>query len=314
MPIHLSAQQGRRLAMRRAATTDGVLRRSDLRRWGVPRWVVKAELRAGRWQRTGRQTVVVHNGPLGTAARRRVAVAEIGPQAALAGVTALQHLGVEMLTDTRIHVIIPKGSSPRRRLRGVTIHESRRYRPEDVAIRRGVRCVAAAPAAVHAALWARTDREAVYVLVLVVQQRRATPAEVDGSLQHVRRHARRRLLARTVAELAGGVRSMGELEVAAGLRRRSLPEPDRQVLRERPDGREYLDCRFQAYDLTLEIDGPQHDDPHHQLADLLRDLRQVGEGSTVLRIPLVAWRLGSEQVLDRLESVFVARGWRRPAA
>lgn len=314
MPVELSAAAGRRLAARRAALSDGVLLRSDLRMWGVPRWVIKAELRAGRWQRTGRQTVVSHNGPLSAAARRRVAVAETGPRAALDGVTALQHLGVKALGDELIHVIIPKGSSPRRRLRGVRIHESRRYRGEDVAVRRGVRCVAPAAAAVHAALWARTDREAVYALVLVVQQRLAAPADLAEAAQHVRRHVRRRLLGRTVIDLAGGVRSMGELDVAVELRRRGLPEPDRQVVRHRPDGREYLDCRFEAYDLTLEIDGSQHDDPQHRLADLLRDLTQAGEGSTVLRIPLVAWRLGREQILDRLETVFVARGWRRPAA
>lgn len=291
-----------------------MLLRSDLRAWGVPRWLVKAELRAGRWQRSGRQTVVTHNGPLGPAAERRIAVAEVGPRAALDGVTALQHLGIEVLRDQTIHVIIPKGCSPRRRLRGVRIHESRRYRDEDVAVRQGVRCVAPAAAAVHAALWARTDREAVYALVLVVQQHLASAAQLDEAAQHVRRHARRRLLARTALDLAGGVRSMGELDVSRAMRGRGLPEPDRQVVRQRPDGREYLDCRFDAYDLTLEIDGWQHDDPQHRLADLLRDLVQVSEGSTVLRVPLVAWRLGREQILDRLEQVLLARGWHRPAA
>jgi hypothetical protein len=29
---------------------------------------------------------------------------------------------------------------------------------------------------------------------------------------------------------------------------------------------------------------------------------------------MVSWRLGSEQILDRLEAIFVARGWQRPAA
>ena len=309
-----SVVEARRLVARRSARTDGVLLRSDLRAWGVPRCLVKAELRAGRWQRTGRQSVVTHNGPLDPAARRRVAVAEIGPRAALDGTTALQHLGVDVLKDQTIHVIIPKGSSPRRRLRGVRIHESRRYRSEDVAVRRGLRCVAPAAAAVHAALWARTDREAVYVLVLVVQQRLASPDELEQAAQQVRRHARRRLLARTVLDLAGGVRSMGELDVSHALRGRGLPEPDRQVLRHRPGGREYLDCRFEAYDLTMEVDGWQHDDPQHRLDDLLRDLVQAGEGSTVLRVPLVAWRLGRQQILDRLEQVFLARGWQRPAA
>jgi 5-methylcytosine-specific restriction endonuclease McrA len=215
-PAELSLPAALRLARRRAAATDGVLRRRDLRAWGVPRWLVKSELRARRWQRTGRQTVVAHNGPLTLAASRRIAVAEVGVCAALAGVTALQHAGVTALTDELIHVIIPKGRSPRRRLRGVQIHESRRYREEDVVVRDGVRCALPAAAAVQAALWARTDREAVYLLVLVVQQRLATAAEVDEVVQRVRRHVRRRLLTRTVTELAGGVRAMGERTTCAG--------------------------------------------------------------------------------------------------
>lgn len=313
-PRELSVEQARRVVRSRAAVTDGVLLRRDLRRWRVPRWLVKGELRSGRWQRTGRQTVVNHNGPLNEAARRRVAVAEVGNRAALDGVTALQHLGVSVLRDTLVHVIIPKGSSPRRRLKGVRVHESRRYRSEDVVVRDGVRCVVPAVAAVHAALWAATDREAVYVLILAVQQRVAEPAEIAIAAEAVRRHARRRLVARTVLDLTAGVRSMGELDVAHDLRRRALPEPDRQVVRRRPSGTEYLDCRFEAYDLTLEIDGAQHDEPQHRLADLLRDLTQVGEGATVLRVPLAAWRLGSDQILDRLEVILRSRGWSGRAA
>lgn len=313
-PKLLSLVAARRLAAKRAATTAGVLQRRDLLAWGVPRWLVKAELRAGRWQRTGRQTVVTHNGPLDACTRRTLSVAEAGPRAALDGVSSLQHLGVEALTDELIHVIIPKGGSLRRRMPGVRVHESRRFREEDVVLRGGARCIRPATAAVHAALWARTDREAVYMLVLVVQKGLVTPTQLDAAVQQVRRHIRRRLLARTVVDLAGGVRALGELDVAGGLRRRGLPEPDRQVLRRRPTGNEYLDCRFDRYHLTLEIDGAQHDDPEHRLADLLRDLTLITEGDSVVRIPLVAWTLGSEQVLDRLEALFDARGWLRPAA
>ncbi|MCW2499473.1 MAG: hypothetical protein JWN87_1149, partial [Frankiales bacterium] len=85
-------------ARRLAAGQDGVVGRRQLYRAGVPRWLVRRELRVGRWQRTGRQTVAVHNGPLPVEARRWVAVLELGPRAALAGVSALQHDGVSALT------------------------------------------------------------------------------------------------------------------------------------------------------------------------------------------------------------------------
>ena len=58
----------------------------------------------------------------------------------------------------------------------------------------------------------------------------------------------------------------------------------------------------------------QHDLPDQRLADLLRDLGLATDHRTVVRIPLVAWRLDEEAVLDALEGLFLSRGWRRPAA
>ena len=117
-----------------------------------------------------------------------------------------------------------------------------------------------------------------------------------------------------VLDLTAGVRSLGELDVAAAMRRRGLPEPDRQSVRRRPSGQQFLDADFPAYDLTLEVDGWQHDEPEHRLGDLLRDLTLMTEKRTVVRLPLVVWRLDEEAVLDALEQLFISRGWRRPAA
>lgn len=278
----------------------------------MPRWLVAAEVRVGRWRRTGQQTLQVHNGPVSPAGRRAACAAEVGPRAALDGVSALQHAGITSLTDDVVHVIAPKGSSPRR-VRLTRVHESRRFREQDVLVLDGVRTVRSPVAAVHAALWARTDREAAMMLVLVVQQRLATPAELADAVELVRRHPRHRLLRSTAAEVAGGVRSTGELDVARGLRSRGLPEPERQVLRRRPSGRQYLDAHFAAYAVTLEIDGEQHAAAEARVADALRDLEEAADGSLVLRVPLLAWRFDREAVLDRLEAVFRSRGWRRAA-
>jgi very-short-patch-repair endonuclease len=280
---------------------------------GVPRWVLRLELRAGRWQRVGRQVVVTHNGPLTPAQRRAAAALEVGPRAALDGWTALQQHGVRVEDDGVLHVIAPKSSNPLR-CAGARVHESRRFREDDVGLVDGVRTVVPAVAAVHAALWARTDREATLALVLAVQQRLARPEDLAAAALAVRRSPRRRLLGTVVLDVADGARSMGELDVARALRSRGLPEPARQVLRRRPSGRQYLDCRFEEYGITLEVDGSQHADPLQVLADLLRDLALVSEGDTVLRLPLVAWRLAESQVLDALQGVFSSRGWRRHAA
>jgi hypothetical protein len=270
----------RRVLSALAASRDGVLSRREVVARGVPRWVLQAELRAGRWRRTGPQTVVTHNAELTPAQRRVVAVLEAGPRAALDGITALQHDGVDVKDDGWLHVIAPKGSTPKRP-QGVRVHESRRFREEDVVVRHGVRTVRPAVAAVHGALWARTDQEARLLLVLVVQQRRATAEQVAAAVEQVRRSPRCAVLRGVVGDVHHGVRSMGELDFARALRRRGLPEPDRQVLRVRPTGRQYLDCRFDRYHLTVELDGEQHDDPQHRLDDLLRDLALVAEGDGV---------------------------------
>lgn len=288
-----------------------VVSRSQLVAARVPRWLIRAEVRAGRWQLVGRQVVVLHNGPLSVGELRWVAVLGTGPRAALDGVSALQEAGVTGLDDEVVHVIAPKSSQPRRTA-GVLVHESRRFCEDDV-ITVGIRRVRPAVAAVHAALWAVSDRQAQLFLLMVVQQRKASPEQVLEAVEAVRRHPRRRLLRRLVADLAGGVQSLGELDVAEDFRRRGFPEPDRQEIRRRPSGTQYLDCELSAYGLVFEIDGVGHEDPRQQLDDLLRDIDVAADAQTTIRIPLVLYRLDRERVLDRIEALLVARGW-QPAA
>jgi very-short-patch-repair endonuclease len=303
----------RKRAIRLASGQAHVLCRRQLREAKIPRWILQLEVRAGRWQRTGAQTVVVHNGTLSEATRRTAAVFETGPRAALDGVSALQHRGVSAAKDTQVHVIAPPGSHPVRTT-AVVVHESRRFREEDVEVVGGARVVRPAVASVHAALWARTDRQATFFLLLAVQQRLADAAALADAASRVRRHVRRRLLLRVAGEVAGGVRSLGELDVAEALRERGLPEPDRQVLRRRKSGTEYLDARFDRYGLTLEVDGVQHEDLDQRIVDVLRDFALIADGDGILRLPLAVFWVARERVLDALEQVFLARGWRRPAA
>lgn len=289
-----------------------VVTRKQLVDAGVPRWFIRNELRQRRWRAHGRHVVVLHNGPLPREATWWAAVLAVAPAAVLDGVTALQADKVDALTDQTVHVSVPKGARPRQR-KGVTVHETRRYRAEDV-VRSGVPRMRPDVAAVHAALWARTERQATYFLVLVVQQGLATTGQLAAVLREVRRHRFRRALLAAVQELALGGRSVGELDVSRALRARGLPEPTRQSVRRRPRGTEYLDCEFVDYALVLEVDGAGHDEAAKKLDDLLRDLRLTAEGCTVLRISLAAWVLDRERVLDALTEVFVSRGWRRVAA
>lgn len=308
----LAAELGLRRAGALAAEQAHVVGRRQLYQVGVPRWLVRREIRVGRWQRTGRQTVAVHNGPLSVEARRWVAVLESGPRAVLSGVTGLQADGITALSDESIHVFLPKGTI-KRRLPGVVRHESRRWRPEDVA-GSGVPRTNPAVSAVMGALWSATERQATFLLILPVQQGLCTAAEVAEVLERIKRHRFRRALWTAVSDIAEGARSLGELDVARALKRRGLPAPSRQVLRRRPDGSVYLDLAWDALGLSMEIDGVQHDLPWMRLADTVRDLRTLAEGSCAMRIPLLAWRLDEERVLDAVEAVFRSRGWTPLAA
>lgn len=308
----LEAEEARRAAAALGERQADVVSRRQLAAARVPRWIPRAELAAHRWQAAHEQVLVMHNGPMSTEQRRWVAVLGTSPRAALGGVTALQAAGATGLNDAIIHVITPRGSQPRP-VPGVVCHESRRFREADV-VSAGIRRTRPAVAAVHAALWAATDRQAALFMILCVQQRLARVADVAAGVAAVRRHSRRGLLHRLLLDLAGGVQSLGELDLAADFRRRGLPEPDRQQIRRRPSGTEYLDCRLTPYALVLEIDGVGHEAPEQKLADLLRDISTAADGDTTIRIPLLLYRLDAERVLDRLEALLRARGWQQRAA
>lgn len=305
----LDAKAADRVSAALAAGQDGVVSRQQLVRARVPRWFVRRELLARRWRRTGRHTLVTHRGPLSARAKRWVAVLETSPRAALDRATALQEAGVTGLSDTDIHVVVPRGSRPRR-TKGVIVRESRLFREQDV-VGVGIRKMRPAVAAASAARWARTDREAQLFVLMCVQQSRAPITAMREALERLPRGHRRALLLALVNDIAGGVHSLGELDVAADLRRRGLPEPQRQAVRKRPSGTEYLDCEFPAYELVLEVDGAGHAQPGQRLADLLRDLTEVAGGKTVIRLPLEIYYLDREAVLDRIEQVFLGRGWAR---
>lgn len=303
----LSAEQAGKAAAEIGGDQREIVSRSQLVHARVPRWFVRREVLAKRWRRTGRQTLALHCGPLSVRAQRWVAVLETSPRAALTGVTALQEAGATNLDDRIIHVVVPQGARPRHPP-GVKVRESRLFREEDV-VPVGIRRLRPAAAMASAARWAYSDRQAQLYVLIGVQQRLAPIERIREALERLPRRGRRAMLLELVAAAAGGVHSLGELDVAGDLRRRGLPEPSRQAVRRRPSGTEYLDCDFPTYELVLEIDGAGHAEPAQKLADLVRDLTEMTGGRVVVRLPLEIYYLDREAVLDALEALFASRGW-----
>lgn len=290
-----------------AAEQDGVISRRQLYGRGVTRWQVVANLRAGRWQRIGDQSVCVHTGPLSQRARHWAALFQGGPRAQLDGASALIESGLARFEVERIRVSVPRGAKVRRSWE-FDIRQTRRWSAGDLAPS-GLPRTRPEVAAVRAGLWARSDSQAALVVTMAVQQGITTAEDIGRQLIRIRRDRRRLLLHALVNDLLDGARSLGELEIGDELARRRLPRPDRQVLRKDRRGRYYLDLYWSEWKLVVEIDGIHHTWAENVVGDALRQNALVLDGDTVLRLPLLGLRLEPDEFMAQIEQALRAAGW-----
>ena len=295
----------------------GLVARSQALALGITPSHLRAEIEAERWLPAGRHSLVVRAPQPSDQADWWLAVLECapqaargrGPRAALGGVTALRAAGLDGVAgDGLLHVCAPKSSHPVSTASGVRLHETRRWSDEDV-FASGIPRTRPEIAAVQAALWARTDREAALLLVVPVQQRLTTVEAVADALDRIQRDKRRSLLRAVLREIADGVQSLNELDFAAMCRRRGLPEPDRQVVVTHPGGRSYLDVRWRRWRVVVEIDGIGHLQPDRWVEDSARHNEIALTGDLVLRVPSLGLRLDPARQLDIVERALRKAGW-----
>jgi hypothetical protein len=306
-----STALGRRLlrsaASELATAQGGVITRAQAHALGFSSAAIRANLAGGRWQAVGAHSLCVTTGPLTEEARVWTAVLEAGPRAYLDGESALVMAGLRNYEPSRIRVSVPRGARIRHRGTGVDIRQTRRWDPADT-VGEGVPRAAAPGAAVRAALWARSDRQATLLVTMTVQQKIATTEAIAAELLKVKRDRRRALVATLLLDLAGGVGSLGELDVIRGCRERGIPEPDCQVLRRTPRGTFYLDFRWREHGVTLEVDGIQHGWVQNAVADALRHNSIAMEGDVVLRLPVLGLRLCPDEFFGQLAQALTSRG------
>lgn len=293
--LALAAEQGGVVSLRQAYAA------------GMTRWQIEADVRARRWQRLGNQSLCVHCGQVGVPGEWWAAVFEGGPKACLDGAAALLASGLERFTVDRIRVSVPRGARVRR-TRQFDIRQTRRWREGDV-VAVGIPRTRTAVAAVHAALWASSDRQAALVLSLVVQQGLAPAAAIGDELLRVRRDKRRSFLHVVVNDLLQGAQSLGELDVVGELVRRGLPAPDRQVLRRDGRRRYYLDLYWRRWRLVVEVDGIHHSWSENLVGDALRQNSLALAGDTVLRLPLLGLRLRPDEFFGQIEQGLRSAGF-----
>ena len=166
---------------------------------------------------------------------------------------------------------------------------------------RGVPRVRPALAAVRAAHWAVSDRQAALVLVLPIQQGIVSGPQLRAATSMWSGRRRRALVPQLVQDITDGATSLGELDFARMCRVRGLPEPDRQVVRRTPRGRVYLDARWGRSRLVVEIDGSHHGEGLTVISDHLRQNEVALTRDIVLRISLLGLRLAEDAFLDQVE-------------
>lgn len=274
---------------------------------GLTRGELRAQLRAQRWQRVWSRSVCLHTGEVSALGRQWAAAFEGGDRAMLDGETSLIASGLKGYESSVHRVSVPRGVKPLRGV-GLDIRRTRRWSADD-RVATGVPRTRVPVAAVRAAMWARSDKQASLLLLMPVQQGMTTPELVGRALLAVRRDRRRELMHAIVNDMLGGVRSVGELDFARECRRRGIPEPDRQTVRRGRDGRYYLDVCWDDFGLVVEIDGIHHSWATSVVPDALRQNEVALGRATVLRLPLLGLRVAADDFFDQVERGLRDGGW-----
>ncbi len=290
------------IAQEAAAHIGMVASRALLRAAGLTYLDVRSEVDAGRWRLHGVQTVALHSGELTPEEHRWRVLWETGEAiAAIDGVTALQAAGLRNYSDDHIHVSVVHRHSVKKPP-AARVHKIIRRLPDEL-MGAGLPRTKPAVAALRAAFWAASDRQAALILLMTVQQRLVTPEQLVACSRRLRGRKRRRFITDVVGYIHDGAQSLGELDFAVLCRARGLPEPARQVVVEGEHGRMYLDVRWDGYCLVVEIDGVQHREGLQVSADNLARNEVTLREDRVLRIDLIGMRLHEDAFMDQ-----VARG------
>jgi hypothetical protein len=181
-----------------ALDQGGVVSRRQVYAAGLTRSEVTAHLRGGRWQRVHSQSLAVHTGEISDVGRWWAAVFEAGDRGCLDGSTALIADGLKHYTESVLRVSVPRGVLARK-AKGISIRQTRRLKTSDV-VALGVPRTRNHVAAIRAAIWARSDKQAALLLTMAVQQRLTTPELLVSELLRIKRDRRRALITSVITD------------------------------------------------------------------------------------------------------------------
>jgi hypothetical protein len=287
----------------------GAFGRAQANACGVSDRSLAARHRGGRIQRLHRGVYLDFSGPVPWEARLWAAWLAYGPDAMLAGETALRRYGFEGDWDDVIRLEIPH----HRRVRaqdGVVLTRCRDFDgrlldsrdPPLVRLEVAVLTVASRRS--------RSDRAAALVLD-ACRQRRTTPQRLLAELDRLRQLPRRELLVQVLRDAVGGTQSFLELVYLRKVERaHGLPVATRQVRVSDGHGTVYRDAEYEDYGgLIVELDGRAgHVDAGSRWRDMARDNAAVIASKPTLRF---GYQLVSDpcSAAFQVASVLRANGW-----
>jgi hypothetical protein len=245
--------------------------------------------------------------PMQPSPRQRAwaALLHCGPSARLAGRNALVLHGWDEELRAPFDVAVPHRVQPASGPAWLRIHRVM-LEPTGPAARPAR--TSAHLATAHAAAWARSEREAAFIVISVLQQRLTAADRLLQTLTLLSRLPRRGLIVELASEFLDGSQSLNELDFAALCRRHGLPAPHRQARRLDVSGQlRAIDVEFRTASgrlLRVEIEGIQHLNPGNYFADIDRHNRlQMAQPAVGLRVS--SWTLSHEPAPFMEE----LRGW-----
>ncbi len=265
---------------------------------GAPsaRAMVRAH-RLGQWREITSKVYAAGPGDLTDSQYLWAAALHFGPDSMLSGQAALVEHGWTGARDG-IDVLVPRGANPRSGSHWMTVH---RTTVMPSASKTGIPRAVPAAATIDAVAWARTDREAQFLVVSVLQQRLCEPGDLERLLKDRPTTGRRGLILATVAEFVDGVTTMGELDFKRLCEEYGIRAPDRQVWRTVDGKRRRLDCYWVAEGVVVEIDGIGHLDVEQAADDQERQNGVVlSQDGIVLRVMNLVLRYEPEVFMGQL--------------
>ena len=240
---------------------DLVIARPQARRAGMTEDQWQWRLDTGRWRSVLPGVAVAHSGEVTDRQRSWAATLYGGSDAFVSADAALVELGMRLAVPREIHLAATRRIRPQRFRDGsgaaVVPHQVSTLADWPHPVRRPP-LLRAAPASLHAAAWAPSDRAAEWRLAAAVQQRLVRPADLRSSLAQmpqVRRHA---LLRDVLDDVELGAHAASELDLLRFLRRHRLPLPDRLQRPVRAGTLRYLDAWWERQRVNAEMDGAHH--------------------------------------------------------